>query len=86
MGGVTVFELIGGGFVDFDQNKAGGVVALLHHIETQHPRFAHAIVGVIERGIFERLNLFGFYMNVDMDNVHTLRVNRNRQLCYAVIG
>lgn len=70
MGGFLVF---GGGIrvpVDFDQNEARRVIGLTDEVEASDAGFLDAAASIFEGGFDECLDVFGFDVDVDMDDLH----------------
>ena len=61
-----------GGFVPicFYQYKQGWIVNPLNDVETETSRFLNAVLGVINGGSFETIDLVGLHLDMHMNDNH----------------
>jgi hypothetical protein len=70
VGGFFVGGDGGFGAVDFPEFEAGGVVLMLEEVEAGAAGFLGAVAGVFDGGGAEGFEVFGFDLNVDLEDEH----------------
>jgi hypothetical protein len=70
VGGFFVFGGVGGGAVDFEEDEAGRVVGLLDDIEASDAGFLEGVGGVVDADGFEGIDVLGFDVEKNVDDVH----------------
>src|ERR1039457_3137892 len=58
--------------IDLDQHEARRVVRLLQDVETRNVRLLHAVAGVLQGVLPERVDVLGFDVNEDVNDDHTV--------------
>ena len=62
--------LVGGRSIGFHQEKTGRIFGLLEELEPGYPGLLNAVARVFHCGRLERLDGFGLYPHVNMNDVH----------------
>jgi len=70
MGGLLVPGGIIWRAVHFHKHKPGWIIGLLDHVKPGDSRFPHTIPRVFDGGGLEGLDLIGFHMNKNLNDVH----------------
>ena len=58
------------GAIDLNEHEPGRIIGLLHHVEAGNAGFLRALAGVLDAGLFERLDAIRLYVHMDVDNQH----------------
>lgn len=69
--------------VGFHEDKLCWVILMLNDIESCDARFLHTLARILQRGGLEGFDVFGFYVDVDVNNEHgwtvvLIRIRGNR--------